>query len=384
MKDVTDQEAQEALQALRPRLQVTRASDVKLRRVTYLWDQRIPIGAVTLMPGEEGIGKTTVGVRLMADLTNGKLEGAHMAVPRNVMVISPEDGISDVMGPRFKVAGADMDRVLFAHGVFHPASAETDYGVTLPADLEALSVTVREHEIAMVWIDSLVTTFPADMKTISYHEVSAALRPLNAFAEQERMAVVAPWHLNKAGGHGSAARMMDSRAFRTATRSVLMVVPVESCEGATEGVVALDKANAGPTRIPALRYRLRSARYQVEECGAVVEADCAVADWLGPEDADGRDIIRAAFAPPERGRVNPTQEWLREYLEVQGESERQEVIEAARKEEGISESSVSRAARALRVRSREESGQDEGTGRPWRRAHWSLPVGSPNRQRPQD
>ena len=24
----------------------------------------------------------------------------------------------------------------------------------------------------MVWIDSLVTTFPADMKTISYHEVS--------------------------------------------------------------------------------------------------------------------------------------------------------------------------------------------------------------------
>ena len=248
MKALSDEESEEALEALRPRVSVTRASDVTLRRVTYLWDQRIPLGAFTLMPGEEGIGKTTVGVRLMADLTNGKLEGESMAVPRNVMVISPEDGIADVMVPRFQVAGADMDRVFFADGVRHPASGETDYGVVLPTDLEALSVTVREHEIAMVWIDSLVTTFPADMKTISYHEVSAALRPLNAFAERERIAVVAPWHLNKAGGHGSAARMMDSRAFRTATRSVLMVVPVESSEGATEGVVALDKANAGPTR----------------------------------------------------------------------------------------------------------------------------------------
>ena len=85
------------------------------------------------MPGEEGIGKTTLGVRLMADLTNGKLEGESMAVPRNVLVISPEDGIEDVMAPRFQVAGADRDRVFLADGVLHPDSGETNYGVACPA-----------------------------------------------------------------------------------------------------------------------------------------------------------------------------------------------------------------------------------------------------------
>jgi hypothetical protein len=375
LKSVTDEEAEEALRALAPRLIVTRASEVVLRRVAYLWDQRIPLGAFTLMPGEEGIGKTTVGVRLMADLTQGKLEGEFLGVPRNVMMISPEDGIRDVMAPRFQVAGAAMDRVLIAQGVFHPVSGETDYGVVLPTDLEALSATVRDQEIAMVWIDSLVTTLPDAMKTISYHDVSGALRRLNGFAEREGVAVVAPWHLNKSGGHESASRMMDSRAFRAATRSVLMVVPVESSVGATEGVVALDKANAGPTRVPALRYRLSSGRYQVEEDGDVVEANCSVAEWLGPEDADGRDIIRAAFAPPGRGQPTPAGSWLEEYLEPHGEVERQVIIEAA-SAVGFSESSIDRAARAMKVIRRPESGRDEKSGHPWRKSYWSLPVES--------
>src|SRR3954451_19530785 len=111
MTDVTDQEAEEARHALRPRLRVTLGSEVRLRRVAYVWDQRIPVGALTLMPGEEGIGKTTVGVRLMADLTNGKLEGEFFGTPRNVLVISPEDGVADVLVPRFREAGADMSRV---------------------------------------------------------------------------------------------------------------------------------------------------------------------------------------------------------------------------------------------------------------------------------
>jgi hypothetical protein len=40
-------------------LDIITASDVDLSRVVYVWDGRIPRGAVTLMPGEEGIGKTT-------------------------------------------------------------------------------------------------------------------------------------------------------------------------------------------------------------------------------------------------------------------------------------------------------------------------------------
>ena len=386
MTEISQQDIEQTGHALRPRLAVTRGTDVTLRRVSYLWDHRIPVGAVTIMPGAEGIGKTTVGVRLMADLTNGKLEGEFLGTARNVLVISPEDGVEDVMAPRFQAADADMNRVFFAHGVERPISDKNTDHVMLPNDVDALTATVQELDIAMIWIDSLVTTLPDGIKTISYREVSAALRPLNRFAEQHRVAIVAPWHLNKGNGHESATRMMDSRAFRTATRSVLMVIPMESQDGSTEGVVALDKANAGPTQVPALRYRLQSAWYEVEEDGVRLDASCAVADWVGPEDGDGRQIIRESFAPPGHNRATPAQEWLSDYLEKNGETERRGILETAAEsgESGLSESAVQRAAVALHVQRREESGQNEETGRPWRKTFWSLPERSPRHHIRQD
>jgi hypothetical protein len=56
--------------------------------------------------------------------------------------------------------------------------------------------------------------------------------------------VIARWHLNKSEGNDTALRMMDSRAFRTATRSVLLVVADSENQG--RGIVALDKVNATP------------------------------------------------------------------------------------------------------------------------------------------
>ena len=92
------------------------ASDVELRRVAYLWDRRMPIGAVTLMPGEEGIGKSTVGVRLMADITRGRLPGEYYGTPRSVLVLAAEDGLGDVLVPRMQEAGADLSRVNIVRG----------------------------------------------------------------------------------------------------------------------------------------------------------------------------------------------------------------------------------------------------------------------------
>ena len=92
-------------------LSVIRADQVVVKRVRYLWEGRIPLGAVTLMPGEEGIGKTTVGVRIIADLTRGTLPGESLGTPRDVVVLSLEDSLEDVYAPRIREAGADMSRV---------------------------------------------------------------------------------------------------------------------------------------------------------------------------------------------------------------------------------------------------------------------------------
>lgn len=356
-------------------LDVITADSVTIRRVVYLWDRRIPLGAATLMPGEEGIGKTTVGVRIMADMTRGTLAGEFYGCPRDAIVIATEDGLEDVFVPRLREAGADLARV---HIIRASIALDGDSRqVIVPRDLAAIALAVRKWDAALVWIDSLVTTLPDEMKSISYKDTAKVLRAIGNWAEEQRVAVVAPWHLNKTSGSDTALRIMDSRAFRTAVRSMLLVVPdPDAPEGETVGIVALDKANAGTLHVPALRYRLRSAPYLVHEVdtdtGEVRElpASCGVADWTGEVDGDGRQVARDALLPVIEKTGTPAQ-WLREYLTGDGESTRAEVIAAAR-EDGISESALKRAARRVGVHSRDETGQD-GKGRPYRRSLWSLP-----------
>jgi hypothetical protein len=285
-------------------------------------------------------------------------------------VLAPEDGIEDVLAPRFTAAGADMSRVHFGRGVVIPLGEDTEH-VVLPDHLDALATTVAEHEIKMIWIDSLITTLPERMKSISYSDVSRALQPLNRFAAEHGVAIVGPWHLNQSGARNSAGRIMDSLAFRTNTRSMIMVLAAGS-DAPGEGIVALDKANAGSTQVPALRYRIVSGRYPVHENGVDIEAQCGVAEWIGEEELSGRELIDAAFSPDQGSQPNPTQEWLKNLLEAAGEVERQEVLTAATSV-GISVSSVQRAARALDVQKRQESGQHQETGRPWRKTYWRLP-----------
>lgn len=356
-------------------LDVVTASTVTPRRVRYLWDRRIPLGACTLMPGEEGIGKTTVGVRIIADLTRGRLPGEHYRTPRDVLIAATEDGLEDVLVPRLMQAGADMDRV---HVIRARIGLDGDrHAVIVPRDLALIGELIRKHAAALLWIDSLVTTLPDDMKTIAYKDTAKVLRALGEWAEVERVAVVAPWHLNKAAGSDTAVRMMDSRAFRTAIRSLLLVVPdPDAPEGVTQGLVALDKANAGTLAVPALRYRIRSAPYVVteldEDTGEVreVTASCGVADWLGEVDGDGRQIARDALMPRIEREGGP-REWLRDYLTAEGEATRADVLAAAG-EDGLSLDQIKRAARGIGVHSRDETGQDD-KGRPYRRAVWSLP-----------
>ena len=172
---------------------------------------------------------------------------------------------------------------------------------------------------------------------------------------------------------------MDSRAFRTAVRSVLLVVPDEELTDAqTGGIVALDKANAGPLAVPALRYQIMSVPYTIDELdpdtGAVlaIEANVKVAQWTGVVDGDGRAIARAALMPDHQDRApNPADTWLHNYLSEEGKVSRQQVLAAAAEELGLSIDQVNKAATRLRVH-REHVGTSID-GRPKNEAFWSLP-----------
>lgn len=368
-------EAKEAATKTRG-LRVVRADQVVLTRLKYLWQGRIPLGAMTLMPGEEGIGKTTVGVRIIADLTRGTLPGECYGTPRDVVVLSLEDGLEDVYAPRLREAGADMSRVHIVKCAI--GEDGDDISVIVPRDLDKLGALVRPVDAAMVWVDSLVTTLPDEMKSISYKDTAKVLKALGDWAERERIAVVAPWHLNKATGSSTALRIMDSRAFRTGIRSMLLVVKdPDAPEGVSQGIVVLDKANGGTLQVPGLRYRIRSAPYVLEEVDELtgeireVTASCGVCDWVGEVSADLARETAQRSLQPKLDKDDDPGEWLKEYLKDLGRSKRQDVLSAALLA-GFSESSMKRAAKRLGVHSTEVKGRNPD-GTPFRLAFWELP-----------
>jgi archaellum biogenesis ATPase FlaH len=357
----------------KPRFKTITASDVTIRRISYAWEGRVPIGALTLMPGEEGIGKTLVGIRLMADFTHGRVPGEWHGTPRDVIILAPEDGIEDVFTPRLEQAGADLTRV---HFVVSREQGEEEDSVILPRDLDLLAEAVREFNAPFVWVDSFITVLPDELKSISYKDVNKALKSISGWCDTNRVAFVAPWHLNKQAGSDTAVRMMDSRGFRTAVRSLLLVVEdPDAPEGLSQGIVALDKVNAGPRGIPAWRYRIRSADYTVMEpdrfTGKLreVNASCGVADWVGEVDGDGREIARAALVP-RIDKDDPERDWLLDFLTERGPIDRGTVMEAAVLE-GYKERKIKDAARKLRVHSESRGGQ-RPDGSPYKYSVWSL------------
>ena len=60
-----------------PRL--TRLSDVEPEAVEWLWPGRLPLGKISLLEGDPGLGKSTVGVDLAADAGPGADIGARAA-----------------------------------------------------------------------------------------------------------------------------------------------------------------------------------------------------------------------------------------------------------------------------------------------------------------
>lgn len=351
--------------AARKTLTMKRADTVKATVLRYLWEHRIPVGAMTLMPGEEGIGKTTVGVRIMADITRGRLPGEFEGQPRDVVVIALEDQLEAVFKPRLVAAGADETRIHIITAAKDATTGETD-DLVLPDDLDALSEVIDGLDVAMVWVDSLVTTLPDDIKTIAYKDTAKVLRRLGAWAEQEKVSVVAPWHLNKNKGSDTAVRIMDSRAFRTAVRSMLLVVA--DPEDVTQGLVVLDKANAGTLKVDGLKYRIEGVMVETDEG----PTSAGMVTWTDTIDgATAREVARGIMddGMKKSGGGNAVEKWLTDYLMENGETERKIVV-AAGVAAGHSESGLKRAASTLGVMSRVVTGQEDG--RPYRRSMWSL------------
>ena len=127
--ELEEEEAQQAA-SLVPRpdelLEISLA-DVRPQPVRWLWPGKIPLGRVTVIYGEEGIGKTSLGLELAARVSAGTHwpDQSGAPEPGRVLIVNGEDPLAEAIHPRLTSSGAKLQNISIIAGMQSAATPGT-------------------------------------------------------------------------------------------------------------------------------------------------------------------------------------------------------------------------------------------------------------------
>lgn len=337
-------------------IKLTPASQIKTSVTEWLIENWIPRGAVTLLAGREGIGKSTVAVDWVAQATRGDLTDGE---PLNVGYVVTEDSREHTVVPRLLAAGADLDRVAFIDATVrddtNPANAY-DVPLDLPGDFPLLGKTIEHNDIGLVILDAAKSVMNANLNDYKDTDVRKFLEPMSMLAEKTGCTFVGLAHFGKKETADTGKLLSGSSAWSQVARSVMSVVADKD-----QGTIKVwnSKANLAKREMT-MEARISSAPFYTSDDE---KSEVGKVEWIGECSENGESLLSGDEHDDED--KTEVEQWLEDYLTENGPCPRTEVFRAAKKSIGVSESTIKRAFRKL-------DGLSQSGGFP-RTAHWSLP-----------
>jgi hypothetical protein len=325
-------------------IQDVRLADVTPQKIEWLWRDRIPLGALTIVEGIEGEGKSTALCNIAALTTRGDgLPDNEKSEPASVLWLSAEDDLARVLKPRLMAVGADCELV---YAVGEPFTLD-ERGIL------GLRELIAQRKPRLVVIDPLFAYTRGDANKGS--DSRSLTNELRTIAEQFNVAMVLVRHVGKSKGFGDPrAAGLYSIEWRAAARSVLLAG--SDPDNPQRRALTQTKNNFGPL---------------AEAIGYVIEPDASSPSgahfyWTGRSELTARRILSAAGDDEERSGRREAEDFLRDAL-AQGEKPAKDVQKEARTL-GISEITINRTKRALGIKSKKLGG-NFGSKAEW---YWSL------------
>lgn len=346
-------------------------ADVQPQPVRWLWPGRIPLGKLTIVDGDPGLGKSLITLDLAARVSCGGAmpDGAACDLdgPAGVVLLTAEDDPADTIRPRLDAAGADCSRIVMLQGIretttLPDGTEKTTTRLPTLGDIVALERAVQEVGAKLVIVDPVMAyTGKADSHVDS--EVRAVLARLAEMAQRLGVAVVVVRHLNKTGGGNPLYRGGGSIGFIASARSGLLVAPDPDDPNGRRRILASTKSN--------LAELASSLAYAIEAPYGVAQIH-----WLGSSDHSAKTLLAAQNDGEEKTAVDEAKDFLTDLLS-DGPVEAK-VAKAEAKDAGISERTLARAKTLLGVRAVKLGFGDSG------RWMWDLPANKQTDNQPKD
>jgi hypothetical protein len=328
----------------------TLASDVRTEQVDWLWKPWLPVGELTILDGDPGLGKSTLTCELAARLTTGR-PMANQPVqtpPCGVVMVGAEDSLAHTVRPRLEAAGADLKRINLIQTL--PGGDGAERPVVIPDDLDRLASAIQRVDARLLVIDPLMAHLSESINSHRDQDIRRALTPISKFAEACGVAVLVIRHLNKTVGVQALYRGGGSIGIIGQARIGWLIGKDPSDHG--RRIIAPTKNNLTLTP-KSLAFRLVQAD----------SLDVARIQWEGTVSLSPDDLLESS---PKQGRPpeqrNQVKRWLSEQL-ADGPQEASYITEKA-VEKGFSKSTLKRAKKDLNI----SSDKDGNDGSWW----WSL------------
>ena len=334
-------------------------ADVPAEPVRWLWPGRIPLGKLTVLDGDPGMGKSTVTLTIAAKVSTGSPfpDGAGPE-PADVILLSAEDEIADTIRPRLEAAGADITQAFVLPDIREEGKPPRP--PELPLDLDRLEAMVKDRRAALVVIDPMMAFLSGAIDAHRDQDVRRVLASMAYMAARTGAAVLIVRHMNKSGGANPLYRGGGSIGIVGAARAGLLAAPDPDDDG--RRILAVTKSNLAAMP-EALAYRLvTDERHGV-----------ARVVWDGATAHTAADLLRAPSRDDDQAPARSEAEGFLLELLTDAPMRAKDVQREAR-EAGISEATLRRAKATVGVVAERVGKPGPGGDAAY---YWSLPGEQP-------
>jgi len=226
-------------------VKLTRATDVQMQAISWIWPGWLARGKMHLIGGQPGTGKTTIALALAAIITQaGVWPDGYTSPLGKVVIWSGEDDPADTLLPRLLAAGADPDNIFFVETAIERGQERPfDPAKDLPALRDAILST---GGVKLIIVDPIVSAVAGDSHKNT--ETRRALQPLADLAAEIGAALIGITHFTKGtSGREPIERVNGSIAFGALARVVMVAAKEQPGEdGTSRRIFARAKSNIGP------------------------------------------------------------------------------------------------------------------------------------------
>lgn len=198
--------------------------------IEWLIPGYVPKEQITIVAGTGGVGKTSVWVSLVADLSSGKAtvfeKGSDTAQyvqrkPLHVMFFSGEDTVEHVLRKKLRQEGAVLKNIT-------TISLEDKHFEKILFGSKYLEAVVAKTKPDVIIFDPLQSFIGSKAKMADRNDIRQRMRCLIEFGSRYHTTSIIVMHTNKQQGAWGRNRMADSADLWDIARSVIMCGDTET------------------------------------------------------------------------------------------------------------------------------------------------------------